>query len=379
LSRFRILVLFAALAALATTLTACGGGDGSSEDPQKVIENATLEGVESGDIDMSLSVNSEGGDKGGDLDVSLSGPFQSAGKEALPELDVAITAKGNVRDRDVDFDGNLTLLSDRAFVGYEGTEYEVDPTTFGFAKSAFEQAQEAGSRETGDVTACQDAAEGLEFSDFVENASSEGAEVDGTSTTKVSGDLNTEGAIDAIIQLTEEPACAKQLEAAGELPLDELKEEEDEAVNAVKAAHVDVYVGDDDIVRRVAAELTIEPRDSREKVEVEFDLTLSGVNESQDISAPGSAKPLEGLLSRLGIDPLELLEGGTSGLESILEGLLEDDNGGGGGGSSSGGGGSSGGGSSSGGGPAGKSQSYLECLETIESAADLQKCANLAP
>ena len=53
----RILTLFAALAALAVALTACGGG-GGSEDPQKVIEDATLKGVESGDVDLSLGVES---------------------------------------------------------------------------------------------------------------------------------------------------------------------------------------------------------------------------------------------------------------------------------------------------------------------------------
>ena len=42
----------------------------------------------------------------------------------------------------IDFEGGLTLLTDSAFVDYEGTEYEVDPTTFGFVKSALEQAQQ---------------------------------------------------------------------------------------------------------------------------------------------------------------------------------------------------------------------------------------------
>ena len=43
MSRFRIFVLLAALAALATAFAACGGSsDKSSEDPQKVINEATL-------------------------------------------------------------------------------------------------------------------------------------------------------------------------------------------------------------------------------------------------------------------------------------------------------------------------------------------------
>jgi hypothetical protein len=376
LSRFRIFVLLAALAALATAFAACGGSSsdsGSSEDPQKTIENATLEGVKSGTLDLSLGIKAEG-EEGGDLAVSLSGPFQSQGKENPPELDLTAKASGNIGGEAVNFDGGLTLLSDRAFVDYEGTEYEVDPTTFGFVKSAFEQAQQRGSQESGDVTACQKAAAGIKIGDFVDNLAGEGnADVDGTSTTKVSGDLNTEGAVDAIIKLTESPACSAQLEAAGPLPLGELEKAKGELTSAVKKAHVDVYVGDDHIIRRIAAELTIEPKGtSSEKVEVEFDLSLGSVNEEQDITAPSGAKPLEGLFRQLGVNPLELLEagsGGGAGLGGLLEGVT-------GGKSSSSGGGSSAGGSSSGGASAAQ-QAYLECLQGAETPTDLQKCASL--
>jgi hypothetical protein len=375
LSRFRTFLLLAALAALATAFAACGGGSddtgSSSEDPQAVIDNATLKGVKSGTLDLSLGIKSEG-DEGGDIDVSLSGPFQAKAKGDLPELDLAVKASGEAGGEDVNFDGGLTLLSDRAFVGYEGSEYEVDPTTFGFVKSGFEQAQQQGSQKE-DVTACQEAAEGLKIGDFVDNLTSEGgADVDGTSTTKVSGDLDTERAIDTIIKLTETPACSAQLEAAGPLPLGELEQAKGELSSAVKKAHVDVYVGDDDIIRRVAAELTIEPKGSgNEKVEVDFDLTLASVNEEQEIAAPSGAKPLEGLFRKLGVNPLELLEAGSGG--GGIGGLLEGVTGGG----ASSAGGSSAGGSSSGGASAGAQKAYLECLRGAQTPADLQKCASL--
>lgn len=372
MSRFRIFVLLAALAALATAFAACGGSsDSSSEDPQQVIDNATLEGVKSGNLDLSLGIESEG-KEGGDIDVSLSGPFQSEDTQDLPELALTASAKGSAKGDDVDFEGGLTLLSDRAFVNYEGTEYEVDPTTFGFVKSSFEQAQNQGGSEgnPADVTACQEAASDLKVADFIEDLTNDGsADVDGTSTTKVSGDLNTSGGIGAIVKLTENSACSAQLEAAGPLPLDELEEAKGELTSAVKTAHIEVYVGDDDIIRKVAAELTIEPKGSDEKVEADLELTLSGVNEEQDIAAPSGAKPLEGLFQKLGVNPLELLEAGTSGegLGGLLEGITGDDSSGGG--SSAGGPESSGGGSSQ--------QAYLECLKGAETPTDLQKCASM--
>jgi hypothetical protein len=364
LSRIRIFALLATLAALTTAFAACGGGGGSSstEDPQKVIDSATLEGVESGTLDVNIGVKSEG-KEGGDLKASLSGPFQSGGKGNLPEFALAAKANGSIQGEPVDFEGGLTLLSDRAFVNFNHTEYEVDPTTFGFVKSGFEQAQQKGSSEAGGASACQEAATGLEVGQFVDNLSNEGsAEVEGTSTTEISGDLNTASAVDALIKLSETPACSAQLEAAGPLPLGELESAKGELSSSIKKAHIDVYVGDDNIIRKVAAELTIEPTGSSdEKVEVEFELSLGGVNEEQEISAPANAKPLEGLFEELGVNPLELIEGmnGGAGIGGLLEGLS--------------GGESPAEESPSGSEPGGKA--FNECLEGAKTPTDLQKCA----
>jgi len=376
LSRNRIFALLVTVLALAGVLTACGSSDSdsSNEDPQKVIENATLEGVDSGTLDLKVGVDTEGSE-GGEIDVSLSGPFQSRGAEALPELEMDVTASGEIDGEAIDFDGGIVLLSDRAFVGFEGKEYEVDPTTFGFVKSGFEQGLSEGG-ETGEVTACQEALTGIDLSTVVDNLSNEGsADVDGTATTKVSGDLNPDGAIDAVIALTEDPACSSQLEAAGPLPLDELKAAKGEVSEVLKEAHVEVYVGDDGIIRKAVGEIVVEPKDSNEKAEVEFEMTLGGVNEKQEISAPADAEPLEGLFKQLGVDPLQLLEAGSGeGIGGLLEGL---------GGGSAGGSGGSGGGNSA---PqvdpsdlpdAEASQEYLDCLQNAKTANDLQDCASL--
>ncbi len=375
MSRFRILAMFATLAALVSVLAACGGGSGSSDDPQEVIESATLEGVESGVLDLSVQIQSDGSE-GGDLVVSVSGPFQSEGKETLPQLDVEAKAKGNVDGEAIDFEGGLTVLSDRAFVAYEGTEYEVDPTTFGFVKSGLEQAEQGG-KDAGNPSACQEAAAGLNVDDFVEKLKNEGSvDIDGTSTTKLSGELNAANAIDALIDLTEDPACKTQLEAAGDLPLDELEEARREVSTALERSHVDLYVGEDQIIRKLAAELTIAPKDRDESVEVDLELSLGEVNEPQQVTAPSGAKPLEILFRKLGINPLELLEAGTSGegFGDLLESLGSDSKGDGGS-SGSGSGNSGAGGSTE---PAGSGRdAYLECLQNAQTPTDLQNCASL--
>jgi hypothetical protein len=369
LSRIRILLLSATVLALAGLFAACGGGDdddGGGGDPQKVVEEASLEGVKSGELDLSMHVSAEG-DEGGEFDISLSGPFEQGAKDEIPQLEMAASAEGSAEGEDIDFDGKLTLLTDRAFIEYEGTPYEVDPTTFGFLKSSFEQAQQQGGEEA-DVTACQQAAEGIKFSQFADNLIEEGSvDVDGSSTTKVSGDLNVPGAIDAVIQLSDDPACSSQLEAAGPLPLGELEEAKGEVSKAIRKSHVEIFVGDDDIVRKFAIELAIEPPDAKgEKVELELEATLSGVNEEQSFSQPSNAKPLEALFKQLGVNPLELLEaGGSEGLGGLLEGIT--------GGSM---GGSSESGESSGAGSQAQKE-YVQCLQQVKNAADLQKCASL--
>lgn len=385
MSRLRIFALLAVFVALATAFAACGSSDSSDEDPQQVLDNATLEGVESGNLDLTLAVKAEG-DEGGDVDVTVSGPFQSKGSNDLPELDLSATANGTVEGDPLDFEAGVTVLSDRAYVNYEGIEYEVDPTTYGFVKSSIEQAQEEGGSEgnPADASACQEAAEGFAVGDFADRLANEGSEdVDGTGTTKISGELNVAGAIDAIIKLTEDPACATQLEAAGPLPIGELEEAKGELTSAIKKAQVDVYVGDDDIIRRIAADLIVEPEGtSDETVEAELDLVLSGVNEEQEITPPSDAKPLEGLFQKLGINPTELLEaaGSGEGIGDLLESVIGEDSPlgdlpgvGSDSGSSSGGGSSGGSGGSSG----SSQQAYLDCLKDARTPADLQQCASM--
>ncbi len=373
MNRARILSAFIALIALAATLAACGSS--GSDNPQSVVEEATLKGIESGKMNLAVTANVQG-EKGGKVEASLSGPFQSEEEAEYPELDLSFSSKGSLGGKDLNREGGITLLGNKAYVAYEGTEYEVDSTTFNYVKSLLKQ-QSGEQGKASEVTACKEAASELELSDFVENLKSDGsAEVGGTSTTKVSGDLDATAAVEAFSTLIEDPACKEQLSAAGPLPsAAELDKAKSTVQDSLKSAHVDLYVGDDHIVRRIVAQATIEPpkssKSGAKRVEVDLDLTLTGVNEEQTISAPGNAKPLSDLFLKLGINPIELLGafqgGGSEGLGSLLEDLGEA--GGNGGGASGGGGGGKSGG--------GGQQSYYECLGEAHTPVDIQNCTGL--
>jgi len=369
-TRLRIVKTRLLSTALLLALAACGGG--GSDDPQSIVDEATLQGIESGAIDLTVDAKVQG-EKGGKVDVKLSGPFQSEDGAELPELDLAFSSKGSLGGKDLNREGGITLLGNKAYVSYEGSEYAVDSTTFGFVKSILKQ-QSGGQGQSSEITACQDAAAELDLADFVDDLKDEGsAKVGDTSTTKVSGDLDVSSAIDAVSTLVEDPACSEQLKAAGPIPsAAELDKAKSTVRDSVKSAHADLYVGDDHIVRRITAQVTIEPPKSSKagakRVDLELDLTLTGVNEEQTISAPANTKPLSDLFLKLNINPIELLGafqngGGISGLGDLLEGLGDA----GGGSSGGGGGGNSGGGK----------ESYYECLGEADTPVDIQDCTGL--
>jgi hypothetical protein len=336
LSRLRFLYALAAVVALVAAtaaLAACGGGsDKSDESAQTVLDEATLDGIESGDIDLSVGLNAQG-PEGGTIELSLSGPFQGEGAGSLPQLDVDAKANGSINGENVDFEGGLVLLPNSAYVNYEGVEYEVDPTTFSFLESALNQAQREGGAQPGSAgaAACQEELGKLKVADFVENSANEGsADVEGTSTVKISGDVEVSAAIDAVLEVVESKPCQAQLAGAGPLPSkSEIEDAKDEVGSAVKTAQADVYVGNDDIVRRLELQLKIEPENGGsgpKQVEIDLDLTLSGVNEEQKISAPENARPLSRLFLKLDVNPIELLgllqgEEGGKGLDELFEGL----------------------------------------------------------
>lgn len=378
MNRLRVSILLAALLVLATTIGACGGGGdsggGSGGDPQEIVDSATFNGIESGDLDISLGIDASG-EEGGHIDVSLAGPFQGGTDAKDSELELTAKANGSMGGEEVDFEGGLTLVPGSAFVNYQGTAYEVDPITYSFVESALKEAEKESGGESAGTTACQEAAKDLEVGNFIDNLTDDGsADVGGTSTTKVSGDFDVAGAFDAIEELSE-GACKSVLGSAGPLPSGgELEDAQGEVEKVLKSAHVELYVGDDDIVRRLSVQLRIEPEESGEvqSVELDFDISLSGVNEEQQISTPTGAKELSQLFIKLGINPIELAgaaQGGDIGslLQSLSGALLQ-----GAGSSESGSEGS--GGSAEGGGSESGQQAYLNCLQGATTPVEIQRC-----
>ena len=314
--RIRLLLILTALCLSAIGLAACGGGD---KDPQQALESATFEGVESAAFDGSLKILSKGS-QGGDVDVTLSGRAQAEG------VDVTAKVDGTAWGKPIDLEGGLTLFGNRGFVDYRGTEYEIDPNNYGIAKPLFAPAlvEERGA----EIRECRQAAAAqLQVGDLLDNLRDEGsAEVAGTETTKIGGELDVPAAVEAMIGLVEDPACSAQFEALSPFPLYKVRLLADELAGSARKGTVHVYVGGDDIVRKLSAEFSGERGAGGEPVTVDLELTLSGVNEEQKIAVPANPRPIFALLARLGVSPLEFLgwSRGGEGVRKLGEQIAAD-------------------------------------------------------
>jgi hypothetical protein len=312
LSYWRFPLLLIVLLALAAGLAACG--EGSSDDPQGVLDSASLEGVSSGRFEASLAVESKG--KGGEeLNATASGQFQKGSKDR-PQFAVNTEIKGSVQGTGIDFTGGLTLLSDYGFVNYQGVDYEIDSGNFATAKSIFVPDQGEGKKATNDETACDPASMGLRISDLVENPRDAGtAQVDGTKTTKISGELDLAAFQSAIDELTRNPQCQPQLEAILPASLPGLRQVSEDFAAAVKRAPGEVYIDENGVVRKFEAELSTNPKATGgEEIVANLEFSLSEVNEPQQIEVPAKAKPITALFGKLAINPVEFVSlpnGGT--------------------------------------------------------------------
>ena len=323
MSSLRIPIVSTAIVALALAVSACGGSEGGA---QQVLDEATLKGVESGKFNLFGELDTQGNH----FWFTSRGKFQSQKGADLPELDLTATVKSRGDGEKTDFKGGLTLLGDgEAYVEFDGTEYKVDGTTYGFARSTLGESEEA--------SACQEVVSDRKLSEFIEDPTEEGnTDLDGVSVTKISGDIDGDAATEALSEMRQDALCGEQLEALPGVPaLSQLEEGEGQAENPVEGAQLELYVGSDHIVRRIVLRApTIETpaatggEGGPESFGLEFDFTLADVNKPQKITAPKSSKPLSALFIKLGINPIELLgvlQGGIggAGLTNFLERLAD--------------------------------------------------------
>jgi len=347
LTRIRTAVAVLAIALPIIVIVAgCGGGsDSNNEDPQQVLDqtfnNPTK--ITSGKLDLSISGSAEG-QQSGNFSATISGPFQTdpSDKTAFPQLDLTANVSGSQGGPSISFDGALIATKDNAYVEYQNQAYEVGTAAFQQFETAYAKAAKQNQANGSSSGFSQF---GIDPKTWLTNVSNEGTtDVDGTDSIHIHGDADVSKIVTDLQKVSQQTSGSTQ-----QITPDQLKQ----LTDAVQTASVDVYSNaDNHLLTKLDLSLAIAPPSSAgstvSKIDVDFSITLSDVNQPQTITAPSNAKPLADLLGSLGIPGLGVPGAGGTGGFSIP-----------GGGSSSGGSGSS---------------SYQNCVAQAKSQADIQKC-----
>ncbi len=224
----------------------------ASAAPQELLAaGLTPDALESASFDAALSLTSEGEKN----TIKTSGAFELGDAKEKPK--VVVQASVDVPG----FDGRAGFVStgERAWFTRGDTGYAVP-------QEAWTQIAAAGAPKVA-----------VDPSPWLSNVKSEGTEkMDGVDVTHVSADVNSAKAITDVV---------KAMDSTGQVPASA----EASLKGVVKNGHLDAWIGDDKIMRRVSFEMSGKGTGGR-AVSMDLDVTLSGVNKPQDISRPAKVK-----------------------------------------------------------------------------------------
>jgi hypothetical protein len=214
--------------------------------------------------------------------IDLRGPMQTNGPGELESFDWRIKAMGGLEGRVISSGKNV-------FVTYKGVTYEV-----GADKIAKLQREQRSGDDVNSLQELQDRF-GIDLKSwFPDTSTNEDAQAAGVPTTRVSGKLDVDRAVDDIAKMLKRPAVRAQLGApkgVSAQALDQLKQ-------AVGDARFSLDVGrDDHKLRQITVAVRIE--DSGKAHRLGFLLEFRDVDKPVSIDAPSSGRPIEELLKKL--------------------------------------------------------------------------------
>jgi hypothetical protein len=230
--------------------------------PQELLRaGLTPDALESAAFEGELSFNSRGEQNV----IKTSGAFELGSAKEMPKVDVQVSVR--VESLKLNESGGFVTTGDRAWFTRGNTGYAVPQA--GWSKIV-------EAREKGAVPAAEAPKLNVDPNGWLTNVKSEGTEqMDGVQVTHVSGDVNSAKAISDL---------ARAVDTTGQVPANA----EARLAKSIKDGHLDAWIGDDKIVRRVSLELSGKGDGGR--VNAAFDLELSGVNKPQDITRPAKVR-----------------------------------------------------------------------------------------
>jgi hypothetical protein len=303
MTRLRPAVLLSLLAALALVVAACGGDDSSGEAASSSTDvdellTQTFTGskeVKSGNLALTMKLEAKGGDSqlDGPVSISLSGPFQAQDGGKLPKFRLQAAFEGAGQS----IKAGATSTGDKGYLSFQGTDYVVDDQVFQQFKAGFEQAQKQSS--SGDEQSF--ATLGMDPRKWLTNPKNEGdAKVGDDDTIKITGGVDVTKLLDDVNNALGK-ASSLGLGSGGQVPEKLTEAQKRQVTEAVKDPRVEIYTGKDDkILRRLVVDLGVDDKSSSTTGNVSFDVSITDLNQDQDIAEPADAKPFNDLLGQLG-------------------------------------------------------------------------------
>jgi hypothetical protein len=273
----------------------------SSTDVNTLLRDTfrNLDQVKSANLSAKLAVDGAGES----VNASLSGPFQSQGKNKLPKVQLVAKLEGGGQK----FDAGVTWLGDKGYVSLQGVNYEVSGLVAKQFQAGYEEAAKQQKSASADKTLL-----GVDFSKWLKNGRNEGeAKVGDTDTIKLTGEADVAQVI-ADVQQIAQRASSLNLPGTQDVPSKLTPEQEKAITDAVKKFAIEVYTGKEDrILRKLVVNADVQDSGSKQTSHVVFELTLNDVGEGQDFSAPKNAKPFSELVKQA--KGLSLFGSSTSG------------------------------------------------------------------
>jgi hypothetical protein len=233
--------------------------------PQELLRaGLTPDSLESASFKGSLSFKSNGETNV----IQTSGAFELGAAKQMPKVDFQLSVR--VPGMKLNQSGGFVTTGDRAWFTRGSTGYAVAQDAW----SKIVTARESGATAAPDPTSPK---VDIDPSSWLRNVKSEGTEkMDGVDVTHISADVDSAGAVaqiaKAMSQATPLPNAAKRLRQGG-----------------LRDGHLDVWIGDDKIMRRGSVELSGKGTAGR-RVEAALNFQFSGVNKPQDITRPAKVR-----------------------------------------------------------------------------------------
>lgn len=299
--------LLAAVAAVAVVVVLVVLGivllGGSEEEATELLDRAFETPIQSADVALDASLEVNGVPQlEQPVRLQLRGPYQSGSNRTIPAADFDVNFSGGGQS----FAAGLISTGQNAWIEFLGQAYEIGEQQIGqlnqqIAAGAGQQA----NRSLRDF--------GVDPRRWLVDPTVEGEEeIAGAETTHVSAGIDIGRLLEDLNTIGQRASG----QVGGPAPTQLSAEQRERIERIVQDPEFDVYVGEDNRIRRLSTVLDLEvPEEDRraaggaESGKVAFSIEFANVGAPQQITPPQQARPVEELTQQL----LQLFGGGAAG------------------------------------------------------------------